>query len=409
MFQRVGKVAFKKDLSNTVAFCEHLGNPHRGFPSIHIAGTNGKGSVSSMLAAVMNAAGYKTGLYTSPHLKSFTERIRIDGVPVTEEFVATFVTEQQDYIEQLNPSYFETTVAMAFDYFAKEHVDIAIIETGLGGRLDSTNIISPLLSIITNIGWDHMDLLGDTLGKIAFEKAGIIKANTPVIIGVTHQETAPVFLERAKAANAPIQFADVTKGLLKKQYADWDGQTFLYKKNTKIDLDLSGVYQEENLNTALVALDQLASLEWHIPKRAIQDGLKEVRKRSGLRGRMEVLQNQPLILCDTAHNVDGLKMVMTQLLQSNRNPMGIVLGMVSDKDHQAILSLLPKHATYFFTRPDVPRGLDAKLLQQKALAFDLEGTVFPTVEAAYQALKSWLPEHGIGFVGGSTFTVAEVV
>ena len=408
MYQRVGKAAYKVDLDNTIKFCEALDNPHLKFPSVHLAGTNGKGSVSSMLAAVFGVAGYKVGLYTSPHLKSFTERIRINGEPVSEKFVASFVTKHQAFIEELNPSYFETTFAMAIDYFAESEVDIAIIETGLGGRLDSTNVISPLLSIITNIGWDHSDLLGDTLVKIAGEKAGIIKQHTPVIIGESHPETKPVFIEKAQLCEAPIAFADSRPEQPQRLTKDWHGQHFSYRGKS-LYLDLGGDYQQYNLNTCLFALEQLNTMGWKLPWDAIQQGLSEVKERSGLRGRMEVLQEKPLIVCDTAHNQEGIQQVLGQLQASQKAPLGILLGMVNDKDHDSVLTLFPKEATYFFAKPNVPRGLDANLMQEKAKRFGLKGSTYADVQQAYQALKDWLPEEGLGFVGGSTFTVAEVV
>ena len=409
MFQRVGKVAFKKDLGNTLAFCKALDNPQHAFRSIHVAGTNGKGSVSSMLASVLKEAGYKTGLYTSPHLKSFTERIRINGEEVKEAFVAKFVTDNQQLIEAINPSYFETTVAMAFDYFTQEQVDVAVVEVGLGGRLDSTNVLLPELSVITNIGWDHMDLLGDSLELIAGEKAGIIKPRTPVIIGETQEETNNVFIAKAESEVAPIIFADQQQVLPIRISGDWQQQRFSYEGEQDIHLDLSGRYQQKNLATALSAIQVLQIQGWDISPVHIRQGLQKVKVNSGLRGRMEVLQGSPLILADTAHNANGLTEVIHQLMETNPPQVGVVLGMVSEKDHDAVLELFPKEAKYFFVRPDVPRGLNAFELQEKAAFHGLKGEVFDTVQDGLMALRTWLKPSGLGFVGGSTFTVAEVV
>ncbi|MFK7969131.1 MAG: folylpolyglutamate synthase/dihydrofolate synthase family protein [Bacteroidia bacterium] len=409
MFQREGKKAFKKDLSNTIAFCEALGNPQGKLKAVHVGGTNGKGSVSSMLAAVLKAAGYKTGLYTSPHLKSFTERIRLNGVSVPEAFVADFVTKHQGLIEEINPSYFETTVAMAFDYFAQSEVDIAIVEVGLGGRLDSTNIIHPLLSVITNIGWDHMDLLGDSLEKIAGEKAGIIKKHVPVIIGETQNEVKSVFEQKAQSLQAPISFADTNTHLLHLTSRSWDKQVFDYDGFGSFSLSLAGSYQQKNVLTALKAISSLQSQGWDISDKAIREGLAHVQAYSGLRGRMEVIQKKPLILADTAHNINGLNEVLAQIKTAGASSMGIVLGMVSDKEHDAILSLFPKDAQYFFVKPAIPRGLVADTLQAKAAKHELHGKTYASVTEGLQALKDWLPEDGLGFVGGSTFTVAEAV
>ena len=408
MFQRVGKAAYKEDIGNTVAICEALGNPHRKFRSVHVAGTNGKGSVSSMLAAVFAVAGYKTGLYTSPHLRSFTERIRINGQEIPEEAVADFVEKNQQLFEEISPSYFEVTVAMAFDYFAKEQVDIAIVEVGLGGRLDSTNIIQPDLSVITNIGWDHMNILGDSLEKIAAEKAGIIKNQVPVVIGETQEELSHVFIEKASEHSSNISFADQSLPQVSLKHADWNGLHFSWG-NMEIMLDLAGSYQKKNLQTAIIALVELRRIGWKIPDKAIIDGLGNVQSLAGLKGRMQMLQQQPLILADTAHNKEGLQAVLGQIMKKQEGPLGIVLGMVDDKDHHAILSLFPKQAQYFFVRPDVPRGLDAFTLQQKAKAHGLSGEVYDSVGEGLKALKAWLPQDGLGFVGGSTFIVAEVV
>jgi dihydrofolate synthase/folylpolyglutamate synthase len=408
MFQRLGKAAYKEDIGNIVALCDALDKPHLKFRSIHVGGTNGKGSVSSMLAAILTSAGYKTGLYTSPHLKSFTERIRIDGQEIPEEVVAGFVEKNQPLFEEVSPSYFEVTVAMAFDFFAQEEVDIAIIEVGLGGRLDSTNIIHPELSIITNIGWDHMDILGDSLEKIAGEKAGIIKAKTPVVIGETQEEIKPVFTQKAALQESPLFFADKKTSPLVKTGSDWSKQDFEWEA-LHISLDLAGGYQQKNLRTALCAIQQMRKDDWKIPDSAIVEGLANVQQLAGLKGRMQLIQEHPPILADTAHNKEGLIEALHQLTSNHEGPLGIVLGMVSDKDHDTILTLFPKEANYFFVKPAIPRGMDASELASKAHKYGLEGKVYDSVGEGLAALKQWLPEEGMGFVGGSTFTVAEVV
>lgn len=407
MFQRVGAVAFKKDLTNTLALCAALDNPHQKFKSVHVAGTNGKGSTAHMIASVLQSAGYKTGLYTSPHLKSFTERIRINGQAVTEAFVVDFVNRIQPHMEHINPSFFEITVAMAFDYFAQQHVDIAVIEVGLGGRLDSTNVITPEVSVITNIGFDHMDMLGDTLPKIAYEKAGIIKKNVPVVISQRQEEVAYVFEQKAKLEQAPILFAD-------KPVAIWQhGRTVRVEsvfQNQRIDFEfpLLGNYQQKNIAGALTALECLVDRGFSISTEQIGHGMQQVISQTGLKGRWQILQENPLVICDTGHNVDGIRSVVNQLAAYPHKNMFMIIGMVKEKDHAAIFNLLPKEANYIFCQAKIPRAMDAYELAGEAKAFGLRGEVVPDVNEALQiALHEAKPDDLI-FVGGSTFVVAEL-
>ena len=391
MYQRLGKAAFKKDLTNTLELSKELGFPEQQFKSIHVGGTNGKGSVSHMLASILQTSGYKVGLYTSPHLKDFRERIKINGQEIPEQDVVDFIGHYQTFLETQQLSFFEMTVGMAFDYFAKQQVDIAIIEVGLGGRLDSTNIITPLLSVITNIGLDHMAFLGDTLEKIAGEKAGIIKQNIPVVIGETVPETQSVFLNKAKAETAPIYFARDLEALLP-------------------DCDLKGSYQKNNIRTALQALAVLNKIEgWAIKKAEIENGLANVKLNTRFQGRWEILGKQPKIIADTGHNEEGLRLVIKQLLQESYQQLHIVLGVVNDKDLDKILPLFPKEALYYFCKPDVPRGMDAEYLQKKAQDFFLNGDVFTSVGDAFKTAKQSAKASDVIFVGGSTFTVAEIL
>lgn len=392
-FTRDGKSAIKKDLTNTIKLCEVLNNPHLSFRTIHIAGTNGKGSVSNMLSAVLQNNGYKTGLYTSPHLKDFRERIRIDGEMITEEYVVDFVERIKPHIETIQPSFFEITVALCFDYFAHNKLDIAIIETGLGGRLDSTNIISPLLSIITNIGFDHMDLLGNTLPLIAFEKAGIIKNNTPVVIGETVPETKPVFLQKAMEQNAEIYFAedDINPHSL-------DGA-----------FDLNGDYQVKNRNTVFKSLEILSQLGFVINSNKTLEALQNVKSLTGFRGRWDVLSQEPKIIADTGHNIDGIKFIINQLKSETYHQLHMVIGMVKDKDRTAILNLLPKEAKYYFCCPNIPRGLESQLLEQEANELGLNGHSYSSVEAALNSAKNKAQNNDLIFIGGSTFVVAEII
>lgn len=431
MFTRIGAVAYKKDLTNTLKLCESLGNPQHHFKSLHIAGTNGKGSTSSMLAAIFQAAGYKTGLYTSPHLRSFTERIRINGKEIEEQAVIDFVQANKANIEAIAPSFFEATVAMAFDYFAKNQVDIAIIEVGLGGRLDSTNIITPELSVITNISYDHMDLLGDTLEAIAGEKAGIIKPGICTIIGEKHPETQAVFTAKAQSVGAPIFFAEDMLSVSQSTPPLFSHQTFEVSqiqsiaetqatfilqpletpKQCTYRLDLIGKYQKHNLTTVLAAVEVLRKMGWLLGEDAVTTALANVQSLSGLKGRMYVLQYQPLAICDTGHNEAGIQAVMAQIL-AMRTPemqLHIVWGMVSDKSHDKVLALLPQDAHYYFVSPNIPRGLPVHEMAEKAAKWQLQGQTYSSVQAGYQAACAAAAEHDLIFVGGSTFVVAEVV
>ena len=390
MFQRIGKDAFKKDLSNTIKLAEHLGHPEKKFRSIHVGGTNGKGSVSHMLASVLQAAGYQTGLYTSPHLKDFRERIRINGQVIPQEEVVSFVEQNHDFFGNNKLSFFEMTVGMAFDHFAKEKVDIAIIEVGMGGRLDSTNIIRPEMSVITNIGLDHTAYLGETLGEIAREKAGIIKEGVPVVIGERQKETTSVFEKTSRKMKAELQFASD-------------------HKYPKYYTDLRGDYQKKNLRTVLTSLKVLKEKGWNISEEAVINGLSNVKLHTGLQGRWDVIREKPKVICDTAHNAEGLKLVMKQLKKEHFQHLHMVLGVVNDKDLSKVLPLLPETAHFYFSRPDVPRGLDAGILQQEAAKYGLKGRVYPSVKEAFLAAEEEALDEDLIFIGGSNFTVAEVL
>lgn len=412
VFHRIGKVAYKADLNNTIALCGHLGNPQQRFKSIHVGGTNGKGSTSHYLAAILQSAGYKTGLYTSPHLKSFTERIRINGEPIPENNVVDFVKENQIFIETLAPSFFELTVGMAFDYFAKEEVDIAIIEVGLGGRLDSTNIITPILSVITNISFDHTDILGDTLPKIAFEKAGIIKQHVPIVISERSAETSTVFIEKAGAENAPIYFAsDEYKVESSQQNENSIDIACIRIQNNfqiKISTQLMGNYQSKNIIGVLKAVDLLIQLGYSISYQNIADGFAKVVDLTGLKGRWQTLSKSPKIICDTAHNVAGFIQILENLGMSNFNQLWMILGFVSDKDISTILSLLPKEANYIFCQANIPRALPAIELKNKAKNFGLNGIIVEEVNEAISYVISQCNEDDLIYIGGSTFVVAEI-
>ncbi|HEY4336202.1 MAG TPA: folylpolyglutamate synthase/dihydrofolate synthase family protein [Puia sp.] len=413
MFSRIGAAAYRNDLTNTIALSELLGSPERKFPSVHIAGTNGKGSTSHMLAAIFQSAGYRTGLYTSPHLKDFRERIRVDGEFIRQDFIVDFVQRIRPRSEPLDPSFFEFTVAMAFEYFAVEKVDIAIIEVGLGGRLDSTNIIHPELSIITNIGFDHMNLLGNTLQAIAFEKAGIIKKDTPVVIGEHDPETAPVFESRARDENAPLTFADQQRFI-----SDWDYQRHHLKAEVSTSptsndkefytLDLPGIYQTRNLLTVLEAVHRLRAKGWRLQPESVHKGLAHVKKLTGLHGRWELVQEQPDVILDVAHNVDGMRQLVRQIELSDHEELHIVLGMVGDKDIDRALSLLPKTAYYYFTKAAIPRALPEEQLAEQARSKGLEGKTYPTVPEALGAAKAHARPRDLVLVCGSVFVVAEV-
>ena len=389
MFQTQGASAYKKDLTNTLLLVEHLQHPETKFKSIHVAGTNGKGSTSSMIASILQEAGYKVGLYTSPHLKDFRERIRSNGEMISEDFVVDFVAQNKSFFEANQLSFFEMTVGLAFDYFAKEQVDVAVIEVGMGGRLDSTNVITPLVSVITNIGFDHTQFLGDTLPKIAAEKAGIIKSNVPVVIGEYSEETKPVFITKAKSENAQIYFAQ-------------DNPEVTY------ECALLGDYQVHNKKTVLQAIELLQS-QFNIEEDNIKLGLKNVIQNTGLLGRWQILNQKPFTVCDTAHNSHGLKIVLNQIQKHQFETLHIVLGVVNDKDLDSILPFFPKNANYYFCKPNVPRGLDAEILKQKASDFGLLGKVFDSVSEAYVNAKEIASKSDFIYIGGSTFVVAEIV
>ena len=390
MYQRVGQSAYKADLTATINLAEYLQKPENSFKSVHIAGTNGKGSTSHMLASVFQEAGYKTGLYTSPHLKDFRERIKINGEMIPKQYVSEFVETHKPYFEKNQLSFFEMTVGLAFDYFRNEKVNIAIIEVGMGGRLDSTNIVSPEISVITNIGLDHTQFLGDTLEKIATEKAGIIKENIPIVIGEKHPETEPIFKKSASEKNAEITFAE---NIDASGYAS----------------DLKGSYQQKNIKTVLATLNFLKQRGWNISEDNIKKGLLNTVRNTGLMGRWQLLRENPKVICDTGHNKDGLQLVMKQLATENFEKLHIVLGVVSDKDLDSVLPLFPKNATYYFCKPNIPRGLEASLLLTKARGFGLVGEEYISVKSAYQAAIEAASANDLIFVGGSTFVVAEVL
>jgi dihydrofolate synthase/folylpolyglutamate synthase len=412
MFSRLGTAAFKADLTNTIKLCQALGSPEQSFKSIHVAGTNGKGSTSHMLAATLQTAGYKTGLYTSPHLKDFRERIKVNGEMVEESFVIQFTEQIKPLIEEIEPSFFEITVAMAFTWFAQQKVDIAVIEVGLGGRLDSTNIITPELAIITNIGYDHMNLLGDTLHKIAGEKAGIIKQGIPVVVGETLPETKPVFEEKAFELNAPIYYAHENKWV-----ADWHQVSSQLKVNIadkrtderkEYSLELTGLYQVQNLLTVLEAIYLLTKMGWKIQEKHIKYALENIRRLTGLHGRWEVIHDRPYTVLDVAHNEDGIKQVAGQLEHCNFQKLRIVIGMVKDKDISAVLSLLPKYAQYYFTKAQIPRALPEQELALNAADYDLKGHAFATVIEAVQHAIDDAHEDDMILICGSVFVVGEV-
>ncbi|MBM0655315.1 bifunctional folylpolyglutamate synthase/dihydrofolate synthase [Capnocytophaga genosp. AHN8471] len=389
MFQTQGKTALNNKLDNILTFTSVLGNPQTKFKSLHIAGTNGKGSSSSMLASILQEAGYKVGLYTSPHLKDFRERIKINGKEIPENYVINFISENKSFLEEHSLSFFEMTVGMAFCYFAEEKVDIAVIEVGLGGRFDSTNIITPEVSLITNISKDHTDILGDTLPKIAFEKAGIIKQNVPVVISEYQEETAPVFTAKAKEMNAPIIFANHIK--------------------TSLTTDLQGAYQEKNIKGVIAVTELLIHQGWDITPENIAQGLLHVVHNTNLKGRWQTLGSYPTIVCDTGHNVGGLTYVMEQLKKQTYTHLHIVVGFVKEKDVNGVLELFPKEATYYFCSPAIARGLNVDTLKEIAIAKGLQGERYSSVAEALNAAKAQALPTDFIFVGGSTFVVAEVL
>jgi len=412
MFQRIGQAAYKADLNNTFILDEHLDHPHKYFKTIHVAGTNGKGSVSHMLAAVLQKAGYRTGLYTSPHLKDFRERIKINGRMIPENEVVRFVNENKNIIDQVQPSFFEMTVALAFSYFFREKVDIAVIETGLGGRLDSTNIINPLVSVITNIGLDHTQFLGNTLEKIAAEKAGIIKPHIPVIVGEYQVETYPVFNEYAEGNNSSLVYADQKYKTISNYLVSENEHVLTIQSERGIihvATDLPGNYQTRNIPTVLQTIDSLREGGLKISERSVLEGISEVRRLTGLRGRWEVIGKDPLLVCDTAHNREGLSMVFRQIKQTPYKKLHVILGIVKDKDIHSILPVLLPEAEYYFTQAAIPRAMDHKELKDAAAMAGLYGFSYPSVTEAINAAKRNADKEDMIFIGGSTFVVAEAL
>ncbi|MDR0370360.1 MAG: bifunctional folylpolyglutamate synthase/dihydrofolate synthase [Prevotellaceae bacterium] len=408
VFHNVGSAAYKPGLGNTVRLMEALENPHRKFRSIHVAGTNGKGSVSHFLAAILQAAGYKVGLYTSPHLVDFGERIRVDGKKIETSYVVDFIANNRKLLERIRPSFFETAMSMAFNYFADCRVDIAIVEVGLGGRLDSTNIIHPILSVITNIAFDHVEFLGDTLPKIAAEKAGIIKAKTPVVIGEYLPETKPVFEQKASVENAPIVFAEDAIRL--RFLAHRDGKMLVEtSKNERLLVGLSGVYQLKNIATVLTACDDLLKCGVFISAQDIRDGLENVVETVGLQGRWQRLSEKPLVIADTGHNAAGIRYVAEQLREQRCATLRLVIGMVSDKDITAALQLLPENGVYYFTQATVSRAMPSEKLREKAVEQHLTGAAFPTVSSAIEKALQDAAEKDVIFIGGSNFVVGEAM
>ena len=412
MYQRIGTAAYKKDLTNTLALCQALGNPQTRFKSIHIAGTNGKGSSSHMLAAILSENGYRTGLYSSPHLKNFGERIKIDGTQISEEEIINFVESNKKLIEDIQPSFFELTVAMAFNYFAMRKVDFAVIEVGLGGRLDSTNVILPEVSLITNISFDHQDLLGNTLGKIAFEKAGIIKNRTPIVIGEQNREVRDVFVNQAAKMNAPISFS-YNNFQIEDPFLSANGLQFnirIIKENTLHpgSFENPGLYQLKNLPGVLSVVDILKDKGNDFDGQKIFKALARYQSITGLKGRWQKLCDHPLIIADMAHNVGGIKEILDQLLKMECNILYFILGAVKDKDVNKILPLFPVEANYYFCEPKVPRAMEARLLQRHASLLGIEGEVIPDVNNAIDVAKTRAGKDDIIFVGGSTFVVSEI-
>ncbi|MEO8760931.1 MAG: Mur ligase family protein [Bacteroidia bacterium] len=421
MFQRVGAAAYKADLNNTIAICKILDNPETKFKSIHVAGTNGKGSTSHMLAAVFQQAGYKTGLYTSPHLKDFRERIKINGKEISKKYVTNFVEKYQHEFEKIQPSFFEWTVGLAFNYFADEKVDIAIIETGLGGRLDSTNIIKPLAALISNISFDHTNLLGNTLPKIAIEKAGIIKHKTPIVISETQKSVKKIFTDKAKEQKSKIYFADELFIHHDEKYSAKKNHTnHFYKKDKKIisyKTDLPGTYQKHNIAGVLTVLN-LVKPHFKIKETHVKSALKTVVKTTGLHGRWEVINKHPRVVCDTGHNVDGIKHVISSVDREYNSKivsgrLHVVFGVVNDKDLSKIFPLLKanthfKNAAYYFCKPNIPRGMEVEMLKKEAAKFSLKGKEYLSVKKALQMAEKSAKKNELIFVGGSTFTVGEV-
>lgn len=413
-YHRIGKAAYKNDLINTISLDNYFGNPHFKYRTIHVAGTNGKGSVSHLIASILQEAGYRTGLYTSPHLKDFRERIRINGEMIPEKEIIAFVQEHKCIIESLKPSFFEMTVAMAFDYFAKSKVDVAVIEVGLGGRLDSTNIIKPVLSVITNIGHDHMDLLGDTFEKIASEKAGIIKEKIPVVISETHPATKEIFISKTAESGSAISFADERFSCHLQESDSLNGD----RRYTITDLVthqkfqgrtmLGGDYQSRNIQAVFSVFYTLNGFFKYSEKNII-DGIRNVVKNTGLKGRWQILSHDPLTICDTGHNKEGLEYVIDQIRRIPKSGLHMILGFVNDKDLKSVLPLFPYEATYYFTKAPVPRALNEDTLRLEAGKYGLIGQSYPDVKTALYHARKNAAESDMIFIGGSTFIVAEVI
>ena len=411
MFQRVGAAAYKADLSNTIAICKLLGNPEKDFPAVHIAGTNGKGSTANMVASVLTESGFKTGLFTSPHLRDFRERIRVNGIPVPQDYVVDFVENYGDEAASFEASFFELTFGMAMKYFSDAGVDIAVVEVGMGGRLDSTNVVSPLVTAITNISLDHTAFLGEGIEKIAAEKAGIIKKGVPVIIGRRQKETKKVFEAYADRMSSAMYYADELVKIEKENNGVY-WYTYKNEERKALDMPLQGDYQKENLATALAILKTLSGkkgFEKVVRHEQLERGIKNIISNTGFAGRWQILSENPMVICDTGHNVDGLRKTMQQLENLNYRQLHFVLGMVSDKDIAGVITLLPKHARYYFCRAGVPRAMPAEELMEKASFFGLEGHSYPSVADAFKAAKENAGDSDLVFVGGSTFVVAEVV
>ncbi|MBB6274801.1 dihydrofolate synthase/folylpolyglutamate synthase [Pedobacter cryoconitis] len=413
MFTRIGAAAMKKDLHNTIAMCENLGNPQDKFKTIHVGGTNGKGSTSHMLAAILQKAGYKTGLYTSPHLKDFRERLRVNGEMITQQYVVDYTAQEKELIESISPSFFEVTVAMAFAYFAAENVDVAVIEVGLGGRKDSTNIIHPELSVITNISYDHMNLLGNTLQEIASQKAGIIKPGIPAVIGERQEEVAQIFIDEAAETASKLTFAsdelhvrDTVREGMELRTSVYQNDTCLFKD---LKLDLTGFYQLKNVLTVIQSVLTLNQNGFNISDEAVYSGLANTVQITGLQGRWQTIGENPLIICDTGHNIAGIQEVLENINATPHHNLHVVIGMLSDKDITSVLELLPVHAKYYFCQPELERAMPADELAAKAAKFMLQGPVFETVTLALNAARENAEADDLIFVGGSTFVVAEAL
>ena len=409
MFQQIGSGAYKEGLANTRALDEYFEHPHRKYRTIHVGGTNGKGSCSHTLAAILQEAGYRVGLYTSPHLVDFRERIRINGEMMPETYVVDFVEKHRSFFEPLHPSFFELTTAMAFRYFADEKVDVALIEVGLGGRLDCTNIITPDLCVITNISLDHTQFLGNTLAEIAGEKAGIIKPNIPVLIGEAEGEIKQVFIDKARCENSPIYFAEDIKPIIHSRLEDSGKWIFESNKYPNLTGELGGFCQEKNAATVLAAIELLQQMNYVIPDKAVYQGFRNVTKLTGLQGRWQRINDIPKVICDTGHNIGGIQYIVRQLNSEKYRTLRIVIGMVNDKDINGVLSILPQDAIYYFTQASIPRALPAQEMMQKGLAHGLIGTHFPTVKEAYKKAINDSDPSDLIFVGGSTFIVADLL